>query len=161
MSNSNLLKNILIKCLNGFFVGITLLMISYISIYFISGKNIFCSEISQLQNVKILIFQMLFSGLSYYLLFINFYTYLNILNDTSKAKYFSTHLFIYILFLITSTLIPLLASIFIFGTQIFSKNISTMNILLCMLTYIIFSIYLFIKSIKENQIIKKINKKIK
>ena len=76
MSNSNLLKNILIKCLNGFFVGITLLMISYISIYFISGKNIFCSEISQLQNVKILIFQMLFSGLSYYLLFINFYTYL-------------------------------------------------------------------------------------
>ena len=71
------MKKILLKSLSGFTLGITLLVIAYASIYFISGENIFIAEIQQLQNIKTLITQVIFSGIAYYLLAIllNYYNF--------------------------------------------------------------------------------------
>ena len=58
------MKKILLKSLSGFTLGITLLVIAYASIYFISGENTFIAEIQQLQNIKTLITQVIFSGIA-------------------------------------------------------------------------------------------------
>ena len=62
------MKKILLKSLSGFTLGVTLLIMAYVSVYFISGENTFIAEIQQLQNIKTLITQVIVSGIAYYLL---------------------------------------------------------------------------------------------
>ena len=57
------MKKILLKSLSGFTLGVTLLIMAYVSVYFISGENTFIAEIQQLQNIKILITQVIVSGM--------------------------------------------------------------------------------------------------
>ena len=47
------MKKILLKSLSGFTLGVTLLIMAYVSVYFISGENTFIAEIQKLQNIKI------------------------------------------------------------------------------------------------------------
>ena len=57
MKKENVVKKVLVKSLAGFTVGVTLLMVAYASVYFISDTTVFQNEIAQLQNIKTLITQ--------------------------------------------------------------------------------------------------------
>lgn len=61
------------KALVGIPIGVVMMMISYVSVYFIAGNDIFQNEMEQLKNIDTLIRQLIASGLVFYtiLLLIN------------------------------------------------------------------------------------------
>ena len=89
MKKENVVKNVLVKSLVGFAVGVTLLMVAYASIYFVVGESTFQNEICQLQNIKTLITQVIVTGIAYYLLFISFHIFSILQNKELKDKYMS------------------------------------------------------------------------
>ena len=129
MKKENVLKKVLINSIIGFPIGVTLLIIAYISVYFITNENVFNTELYQLHNINILISQAISYGISGYLLFISIYI-LSIPQNTEnrlmaehpyKTVFTTTISFIFIIVII----------ILILGnTSIFSENISTLNILI-------------------------------
>ena len=76
------MKKILLKSLFGFTLGITLLVMAYVSIYFISGEDVFIAEMQQLQNIKTFITQVLFSGMAYFIIIAFLYaSFISFVND--------------------------------------------------------------------------------
>ena len=76
MKNESALNKIFVSSLAGFPLGITLLLFSYIGIYYIVGENTASLELAQLQNVKTLVYQMMSLGLAYFILFVHINTLL-------------------------------------------------------------------------------------
>jgi uncharacterized membrane protein len=59
------MKKINLKFLYGFPMGIMILFLSYILVYYVDGQSEYLKEISRLQDVKVLISQIVGSGIYY------------------------------------------------------------------------------------------------
>ena len=147
------LKKVLSQALIGFPLGVTLLMISYVCIYFIAGESAFYIEISQLQNIKTLIFQMGILGLIYYIVTLQIYTF-SILNN-KKFTWKSMIISILVWFITTIVIMSSLTE------NIFSKNIAIMNLMVLVVVYAICIVYTIVKCVIENKLVKEINNKLK
>ena len=162
MKKENVVKNVLVKSLVGFAVGVTLLMVAYASIYFVVGESTFQNEICQLQNIKTLITQVIVTGIAYYLLFISFHIFSILQNKELKDKYMSEHPYRFVLTLSLALLIILwLVEYMISRKQIYSENIKTFNLIILVTIYVLVTLVFCIKCSKESYLIKKINKKLK
>lgn len=162
MKKENVVKKVLVKSLVGFTVGVTLLMIAYASVYFISGEDLFQNEITQLQNIKALITQIIVSGVAYYLLFISFHIFSIMQNKELKEQYMNIHPYRFVLTESIVTLLFILISIFmISNTHIYSENIKDLNIILLVSIYAIIGLCIILKCTVENYLLEKINKKLR
>lgn len=162
MKKENVVKKVLVNSLAGFTVGVTLLIVAYTSVYFISGENTFQNEIAQLQNIKTLITQIIVSGIAYYLLFINFHIFSIMQNKELKEQYMKIHPYRFVLTESIGTLIFIFFSIFmISNTHIYSENIKDLNIILLVSTYAIIGLCIILKCTVENYLLKKINQKLR
>ena len=123
MKKESIAKKILVSSLMGFPVGIALLMIAYICIYYIIGENIFRTEIGNLQNIETLISQMLTIGLSYYILFIHFHIFLHLYNKDVNDK-INKHLYKTVSISLLSFIELIIAVILASTEKVFTKNIS-------------------------------------
>ena len=92
MKSKNFIKKYLISSIIGFPIGVTLLMLSYICIYFFVGESIFNIEINKLENINTLIFQIILSGLDYYLVFVSFHVF----EELNNSYYITFYLNIYL-----------------------------------------------------------------
>lgn len=161
MKKENVFRKIVIHSLLGFPIGITLLMLNYANVYLIAGENIFKNEISQLQNIATLVLQLIIVGWAYYLFFIlvNVMIHLNE-NKSASEKFVVKHpykaiLIILMIMIATALILTLL------DFEIFSKNMSTLNIISFIIVFVAFGICICIKSTIESNLIKKINQKLK
>lgn len=162
MKKENVVKKILIKSLVGFPVGVTLLMLAYISIYYISGKSVFNIELYQLHNIKTLILQIISIGISGYLLFITFYIFSNLQNEEFENKLLTKHQYKSIFTIIAILMFIGLITMEILGNiKLFSKNISTLCILIFVIAYTLVGLIFCIKDVSEKHLIKEINNKLK
>lgn len=161
MKKESIIKKIVVNSLLGFPIGITLLMISYVNLYLILGEEVFKNEITQLQNVEVLVLQLIIIGFAYYLFFI-FISLFNYFNENKAAsdKFVVEHPCKSVLIMI----LPLLVNLFILillRSNIFSDNISIVNCISFIVIFAISSFCLCIKNTIESIMIKKINKKLK
>lgn len=162
MKKENVVKNVLVKSLVGFAVGVTLLMVAYAGIYFIIGENTFQNEICQLQNIKTLITQVVVTGIAYYLLFISFHIFSILQNKDLKDKYMSEHPYRTVLSISLAILILLwIVEYMVSRTKIYGENVRILNLIILVITYALVGLAFCIKSTKENYLIKKINQKLK
>lgn len=162
MKKENVVKEVLVKSLVGFTVGVTLLMIAYVSVYFISGEDLFQNEIAQLQNIKTLITQIIVNGVAFYLLFISFHIFSIMQNKELKEQYMKIHPYRFVLIESIGTLIFIFTSIFmISNTHIYSENIKDLNIILLVSIYAIIGLCTILKCTVENYLLKKINQKLR
>ena len=161
MKEKHAFRKILLSSLIGFPIGVTLLMIGYVCIYFISGESVFYSEISQLQNIHTLIYQLIITGFAYYLLLIAFNIISNLNNNKNATdKYVVEHPYKSILIISLSSLFFILI-LTLFDINIFSENMKIMNSIMMVLTFVLETLIFVIRSTIENNVIKKINQKIK
>lgn len=150
------MKKNLLKSLSGFTLGITLLVIAYASIYFISGENIFIAEIQQLQNIKTLITQVIFSGIAYYLLAIllNYYKKFN-------EKYAISNPYKFVLATIVTFILFILVMFCVLGnTNIYSKNIEMLNIIIVVCIYALTVLIFCIRNSIDKNLVNKFNQKL-
>lgn len=150
------MKKILLKSLSGFTLGVTLLVIAYASVYFISGENTFIIEIQQLQNIQTLIAQVMVSGIAYYLLAIllNCYKEFNEKYATSKPYKF---VFITIITFIILVLIMFCA---LGNANIYSKNIEMLNIIIMVCLYALTGLIFCIRNSIDKNLVNKFNQKL-
>ena len=150
------MKKILLKSLSCFTLGITLLVIAYASIYFISGENIFIAEIQQLQNIKTLITQVIFSGIAYYLLVIllNYYKEFN-------EKYAISNPYKFVLATIVTFILLILVMFCVLGNaNIYSKNIEMLNIIIVVCIYALTGLIFCIRNSIDKNLVNKFNQKL-
>ena len=153
-------KNLL-KSLSGFTLGVTLLITAYVVVYFIAGENAFVTEMQQLQNIKILIAQVLFSGLSYYLLALLFNIYKDMVEKDVSENYIKNHPYKFIFTIISACIIIILILFLLLGNvNIYSQNIQYMNSCILVLLYVLTSIIFCIKVSIERNLINKFNQKL-
>lgn len=151
------MKKILLKSLFGFTLGVTLLVMAYVSIYFVSGEDVFIVEIQQLQNIKTLITQVLISGMAYFII-------IALLNASSYVSetYHKTNPYKVISITILVFVIMLLVMFFLLGnTNIYSENISSVNVIIIVLVYASYGIIFGIITFFQKNLIHKINQKLK
>ena len=161
MKKEKILRKILLSSLIGFPIGVTLLILAYVGVYFIEGDTIFQTEIIQMQNIHILISQIIILGFAYYIEFViyNILFYSNNI-DTSTNQINSLKSFlIFILSCVGTVLVMIFISVG--NKNIFSKNIQVMNMLLVCISNFIYLLFTVIKCIIESSLVKKINSKIK
>ena len=161
MKKEHIFRKIIISSLLGLPIGITLLMINYASIYLIAGENVFKTEITQLQDIKTLVLQLIIVGCAYYLFFI-LVSLIARLNKTKSVsdKFIVEHPYKSVLIM----LLIMIITIFILALlnfKIFTENISMMNIISFLIILIISGVCLCIKSTIESDWVKKINEKLK
>lgn len=161
MKKEKVVVQILTKSIMGFFIGVTLLMIAYMSVYFISGQYAFANEISQLQNIKTLVSQIIITGLVYYILFVSFQ--INLYLQSRELITGSSYKMIFKTMTITILITLLIVSIqwILLNNNIYSRNIVILNIIELFFSYIIGVIYFSIKFFKGSKVIEKINQKLK
>lgn len=158
MKKEYVISKILLKSLVGFAFGTFMLMLSYILVYLIEGSLLFRQEMMQLLNVKTLIYQMIVSGLVYYLLFILFHT----INKQKFSNYIEKHPCITALIVILfATIIALIIPFLISYTKIFSRNIEILFVSLMILACALGSVIFAIKDFVDNMLVKQINNKLK
>lgn len=161
MKKESIVRKIFVSSLIGFPVGVTLLMLAYISIFCISGEDIANNELTQLHNVRTLFFQVIAIGLTYFIVFININTISLLKNKETTNKFMSKHPYISVLiFLIVSSILVLSVQL-VCNENVYSKNIATLNCVTIIIIYAIISLFFMIKDIIENLLVKKINIKIK
>lgn len=155
-------RKILLNALVGFPVGITLLILTYVSIYFIAGEHIFNYELNQLHNIQTLISQIVSAGLSGYVLFISFYIASFLQNKETEKNLMTKHPHKSVILLAISSIGLVIINVLLLGnTQIFGKNIITMNLVTLFIIYTLAAIIFGIKNVIEKQWIKEINQKLK
>lgn len=150
------MKKILLKSLSGFTLGVTLLIMAYVSVYFISGENTFIAEIQQLQNIKILITQVIVSGIAYYLLAI-------LLNCYKKfnEKYATSNSYKFVFITIVTFILLILVMLCILGnTNIYSKNIEMLNIIIVICIYALAGLIFCIRNSIDKNLVNKFNQKL-
>lgn len=157
----NGVRKLLTKSLVGIPVGVTLLIIVYISVYLIAGEAVFTDEISQLHNIDILVSQVASVGLAGYVLFIFFYIISDLQDKEFADKFMTKHPQ-------ESALIIVLSFMLLFATsfatlmneEIFSQNIITLNIVTLVLILSLGGLIFCIKKSREQRLIKENNQKI-
>ena len=147
------MKKILLKSLSGFTLGVTLLIMAYVNVYFISGENTFIAEIQQLQNIKTLITQVIVSGIAYYLLAIllNYYKKFN-------EKYATSNPYKFVF--ITIVLLILVMLCVLGNTNIYSKNIEMLNIIIVVCIYALAGLIFCIRNSIDKNLVNKFNQKL-
>lgn len=162
MKKENVVKNVLVKSLVGFTVGVTLLMISYASIYFIAGESVFQNEIKQLQNIETLINQIIITGIAYYLLFIILHIISILENKELNGKYMLKHPYKYVLTISLVMLVLTWIIVYMVSQpKIYSENIGAVNLIILVIASALVGLGICIKITIENHLIKEINKKLK
>ncbi len=161
MKKETIVKNVLLSSLLGFPIGISLLIVAYICVYFIEGITIYQTEINRLLEIKTLILQTVLSGLSYYIVSVLFHTMLQLNNLQSKSKYMSNHPYKSVSILLL-TFLGLMIAISIFNiNEIFYVNISIMSTIILVILFALSILFFIIKTTYEFIVIKIINKTIK
>ena len=161
MKKESIIRKIFVSSLIGFPIGVTLLMLSYIIISFIAGEDVANNELTQLHNVRTLLFQVMTVGLTYFIVFININT-ISLLKDRETTnKFMSKHPYISVLLFLIASLILVFSVQLVCNENVYSKNIATLNCVTIIIIYAIISLFFMIKDIIENLLIKKINIKIK
>lgn len=162
MEKENVVRKILMKALVGFPVGVTLLILAYASIYFISGEDVFNTELYQLHNINILISQIASVGIAGYLISITLNTILILQNKNLERKLMKKHPYKSVFALVLSYLcIITIFYLILVNEKIFTENIITLNIIILLIVYMFFGIVFGIKLFMEQDLIKKINQRIK
>lgn len=161
MKKESIVRKIFVSSLIGFPIGVTLLMLAYISIFCISGEDIANNELTQLHNVRTLFFQVIAIGLTYFIVFININTISLLKNKETTNKFMSKHPYITVILSIIISLWLILSIQLICNESLYSKNIATVNCVTIIIIYAIISLFFMIKDIIENLLVKKINIKIK
>ena len=152
-------KNLCIKSLNGIAIGVLVLMLTYISIYFIIGEEGFIAEISVLQNINILIIQIFSIGITYYAVIFTLNLNFELFKDDCKLREnpYRTIALMIVLFVFLIIIIELLIGRF--GT--FSSNIETLNMIVLLIIWctslLIGLIKISIDKVNVNKINKKLN----
>lgn len=150
------MKKILLKSLSGFTLGVTLLIMAYVSVYFISGENTFIAEIQQLQNIKTLITQVIVSGIAYYLLAIllNYYKKIN-------EKYATSNPYKFVFITLVTFILLILVMLCVLGnTNIYSKNIEMLNIIIVVCIYALAGLIFCIRNSIDKNLVNKFNQKL-
>lgn len=158
MKNEKTLTKILKESIAGFPIGVTLLIFSYVSVYFISGKEIFNIELFQLHDINILISQVIFTGISGYILAIIFHFISDLIKFESILLKERPYKYSLTFSMCSFSIIMIMLSTL--NTKIFSKNICTLNSIIILLTCVLFFISSAIKNMIDKILIKKINQKI-
>lgn len=162
MKKESLMIKVLKKSTIGFFIGITLLIVAYVGVYFILGEATFVKEMSQLQNIKTLIVQVVLTGIIYYMMLVCFKAFACIENKEMKDKYMLKHPYTYLFIPLIITIIVFLLAIYILSnSNIYSENIATLNLIILIICFALSALIFCIKSFRESQVIKKINQKLK
>lgn len=157
MKKENVVKKVLLSSLKGFPIGVTLLMVAYASIYFIAGEEVFSNEISQLQNIKTLIYQVVISGLAYYIAFIGTKT---IVEDGDREK-IKKHPYKSILARVVICFLSILVALaLLYNSYIFTENMKVMNAVTLTIAFVIYLIGITAEKLKERKIVNQINKKL-
>ena len=161
MKKEKILRKILLSSLIGFPIGVTLLILAYVGVYFIEGDTIFQTEIIQMQNIHILISQIIILGFAYYIEFViyNILFYSNNIDTSTNQINPLKSFLIFILSCVGTVLVMIFISVG--NKNIFSKNIQVMNMLLVCISNFIYLLFTVIKCIIESSLVKKINSKIK
>mgnify|MGYP004595304975 FL=1 len=150
------MKKILLKSLSGFTLGVTLLVIAYASVYFISGENTFIIEIQQLQNIKTLITQVIVSGIAYYLLAILLNCYKEFNEKYARSKPYK---FVFIT-IVTFILLVLIMFCVLGNANIYSKNIEMLNIIIVVCIYALTGLIFCIRNSIDKNLVNKFNQKL-
>ena len=160
MKEENVVRKILVSSLVGFPIGVTLLMIAYIGLYYIAGENIFQVEVSQIQNIQTLISQVSILGLSYYIVIISFQVLSTLNNKEASDKYLKKHSYKSVSILLVSLLGFIIAITLVSIEKIFTENIAAMNIIILIILYAICSLCFLVKCVIESRLINRINTKL-
>ena len=153
MKKLYLVKEVSKRAFIGFLVGVTILMILYVSIYFVAGNEVFENEILQFQNIEILIKQILYTGVSWAIIYS--ILYINLILEDSRVNNW------YKVFSIIISLFALIIYICISSNaNIYTENIADMNIIISISIFILLIFYSLVKKTIEKVTVKKINKKI-
>ena len=150
------MKKILLKSLSGFTLGVTLLVIAYASVYFISVENTFIIEIQQLQNIKTLITQVIVSGIAYYLLAILLNCYKEFNEKYARSKPYK---FVF-LTIVTFILLVLIMFCVLGNANIYSKNIEMLNIIIVVCIYALTVLIFCIRNSIDKNLVNKFNQKL-
>ena len=162
MEKENVVRKILMKALVGFPVGVTLLILAYSSIYFISGEDVFNTELYQLHNINILISQIASVGIAGYLISITLNTILILQNKYLERKLMKKHPYKSVFALVLSYFcIITIFYLILVNEKIITEYIITLNIIILLIVYMFFGIVFGIKLFMEQDLIKKINQRIK
>ena len=145
------LKELLQKVIGAFPIGVLLLMITYVGIYFVAGQAVFESEINQLKNIETLIGQILVSGISWCILKIVF----SLIEFVDKKYKVVEPKVIAMLILNASLCIGLF---YLNRMSIFSTNVADMNLIVYVVVFVATSIFVMTKKGIDKYLI---NKKIK
>ena len=154
-------KKILTKAVVGFPIGVTLLIIVYASTYFIAGEKVFNDELYQLHNINTLLSQIVYIGISGYLLAIGLYilsVFLRFFDNKLTTEHPYKFVFIFSISYFVQFVIILFTST---NKKVFSENICTLNATVMMIVIALCSLVFCIKNAIEKHLIKKINQKIK
>ena len=81
------MKNLIKVIFSGTAIGIALLMLGYVSIYYVSGQEIFAKEIVQLTNIETLQSQLMITGISGMLIALSIYYLENTMKQQETATY--------------------------------------------------------------------------
>lgn len=150
------MKKILLKSLSGFTLGITLLIVAYASIYFISGESTFIAEVQQLQNIKTLITQVIVSGIAYYLLALLLNSYKEFYEKYATRKPYK---FVFIT-IVTFILLVLIMFCALGNANIYSKNIEMLNIIIMVCLYTLTGLIFCIRNSIDKNLVNKFNQKL-
>lgn len=151
------MENNIKKILNNFSIGVLVLIISYIMLYFIGGEYLYSLELNSLLNIKSLLIQTVLSGV----LYIIFMQMIKCTSDFTSNKKENTYsdLFKYLeKFIGLLIVFCILSSIFEIPENVWS--IYVFNLVMIMIFIVIISSIIQIKEVKKiNKALKDRNKK--
>lgn len=164
MQKENVVKKIFIRSAIGFPIGVTLLMLSYICIFFLFGEDIFNLELYQLHNINTLILQIVSLGIAGCILTFSSQLgnamYTPIIQNKLKS-FVKTHPWKTQFLILLCVLCEYIIVAFLLTNSIFSKTIAISNIFIYLLSNTFFVIFSMIRGLIQGDLIRKINQKIK
>lgn len=130
------MKNLAKVIFSGTAIGIALLMLGYVSIYYVSGQEIFAKEIVQLTNIKTLQSQLMITGISGMLIALSMY----FIEKTMKQQDAATYKIV-----LGAVLLTISAIFAMMLNEKMNENISDMMVVI---SAILVCAYAFINSIR-------------
>lgn len=160
MQKENVVKKIFIRSVIGFPIGVTLLMLSYICVYIFLGEDTFNLELYQLHNINTFILQIVSFGIFGCTMLFSFELF-NSMNTPTNKNFAMNHPWKTQFIILLDLTCEFIIAAFLLTNSIFNENIVVMNIVLALLSYTFFGIFLTIKALIQENLIRKINQKIK
>ena len=130
------MRNLVKVIFSGTAIGIALLMLGYVSIYYVSGQEIFAKEIVQLTNIKTLQSQLMITGISGMLIALSMY----FIETTMKQQETATYKIV-----LGAVLLTISAIFAMMLNEKMNENISDMMVVI---SAILVCAYAFINSIR-------------